>query len=173
MSRGRVKRMSRWGEHSEKELLKALVELTERAVALLEIIAAELLPPFAVSATIGGLMSLTVGGTTTATLTFVDANGESVAPPTGDGSGLTVTFQSSDTTVATVGPATLSGDTFTAEVTGVVEGSYTLPGAVENTSGAPLLDNDGTTPFVQPPPGAGTVGAAPAGQATTAVITIA
>lgn len=116
-------------------------------------------------------MPLTVGGTTTATLTFTP---EGSAPPTGDGSGLVVSFNSSDVTVATVGPATLNPDfTYTAEVTGVAEGSYSLNAAVENTSGAPLNDDDGTTAFVQPDAAEGTVGAAPVGQATSAVITIA
>lgn len=159
--------------HSEKQLLEALVELSRREVRLLEIIVAELLPPQAVSATIGGLMPLTVGGTTTATLTFEDANGDAAAPPTGDGSGLSVVFNSSDVTVATVGTATLDGNTYTAEVTGVAEGSYVLNAAVENTSGAALTDDDGTTAFVQPAAADGTVGEAPAGQAVTATITIA
>jgi hypothetical protein len=159
--------------HSEKQILEALVELTRREVRLLEIIVAELLPPQAISATIGDLMPLTVGGTTTATLTFNDANGDAAAPPNGDGSGLSVVFNTSDVTIATVGTATLDGQTYTAEVTGVAEGSYTLNAAVENTSGAPLVDDDGTTAFVQPSAADGTVGVAPAGQATTAVITIA
>ena len=162
-----------WGGESEKDLLKHLVRLAEQEVRLLEIIVAELLPPPAVSATIGGLMPLTVGGTTTATLTFKTPDGDAAAPPTGDGSGLSVTFNSSDVTVATVGAATLDGQTYTAEVTGVAEGSYSLNAAVENTSGAALVDDDGTTPFVQPAAAEGTVGAAPAGQATTATITIA
>lgn len=118
-------------------------------------------------------MPLTVGGTTTATLTFNDANGDAAAPPTGDGSGLTVTFNSSDVTVATVGPATLDATVYTATVTGVAAGTYSLNAAVENTSGAALTDDDGTTPFVQPAPVSETVGAAAAGQATTAVITVA
>jgi hypothetical protein len=166
-----------WMERSEKKLLEALVALTERAVRLLEIIAAELLEPASGAVTavlsLGGPMPLTVGGTTTATLTFNDANGEAAAPPTGDGSGLSVTFNSSDVTIATVGTATLDGQTYTAEVTGVAEGSYTLNAAVENTSGAALVDDDGTTAFVQPTAADGTVGEAPAGQAVTATITIA
>jgi hypothetical protein len=159
--------------HSEKQILEALVDLAERQVRLLEIIAAELLPPFAVSATIGDLMPLTVGGTTTATLTFNAADGSVVAPPKGDGSGLTVTWNSSDVTIASVGPAVLAGETYTTEVTGVAAGSYSLNAAVENTSGAPLLDDDGSTPFVQPASASGTVGAAAPAQAVTATITIA
>ena len=66
-------------------------------------------------------MPLSVGGTTTATLTFNDATGAAAAPPTGDGSGLTVTFNSSDVTIASVGASVLAGQTYTAEVTGVNE----------------------------------------------------
>src|ERR1700685_1472955 len=165
-----------WGGESEKELLKDLVRLAEQEVRLLEIIVAELLPPQAVTAvtSLGGTMPLSVGGTTTATTVFQDASGATAAAPTGDGSGLTVTYNSSDVTIATVGPATLQADgSYQGTVTGVAEGTYTLNTAVENTSGGALVDDDGTTPFVKPAGVSGPVRAAPAGQAVTAVTTIA
>ena len=112
-----------WGEHhrlqiEQTRLLKRLVELGEVEVALLKRIVAELVP-FAVTAemSLGGTMPLTVGGTTTATLGFVDASGDPAAPPTGDGSGLTVTFASNDTDVATVGTATAGTDSAAATAT--------------------------------------------------------
>lgn len=119
-------------------------------------------------------MPLTAGGTTTATTVFQDANGATAPAPKGDGSGLTVTYNSSDVTVATVGPATLNADgSYSATVTGVAEGSYSLATAVENTSGVALLDDDGSTAFVQPASVSGTVNAAAVPQAVTAVTTIA
>jgi hypothetical protein len=167
-----------WGEHSEKRLLEALVEFAEREVRLLEIIVAELLPPFATSAIIGGLMPLTVGGTTTATLSFVDNNGVAQPAPKGDGSGLVVTFQSTTPSIASVGASTTGTDslgntTYVATVTGVAAGDYGLSATVENTSGVALVDDDGTTAFIQPPSASGTVTAPTTNQATTAVITIA
>ena len=171
MKGGRVSR-------DERELLKLLVLLLREAVGFLEIIAAELAPSpptdMAVEAVTGGLMPVDVGGTTTATTVFQDNNGDPAAAPTGDGSGLSVTYNVSDITIATVGPATLQGDgSYQATITGVAEGTYTLNTAVENTSGIALLDDDGATPFIQPAAVDGTVGAAPAGQAVTAVTTIA
>ena len=122
-------------------------------------------------------MPLSVGGTTTATLQFVDGTTTPPTPaaaPTGDGSGLSVTFNSSDVTIATVGATTANSDgTFGTTVTGVAAGTYTLNAAVENTSGVALVDNDGTTAFIQPIPASGTVTGSVAGQATTATITIA
>ena len=55
-------------------------------------------------------------GATEAVLTFVDANGDAIAPPTGDGSGLVVTF-ASDNPEVTLGTASGSGDTATASIT--------------------------------------------------------
>ena len=118
-------------------------------------------------------MPLEVGGTTTATLTFEDASGNPATPPTGDGSGLEVVFSSDNTAVATVGAATASGDTATATVTGVSAGTYNLSAVVSNTSGAALLDDDGTTAFVQPSPVSETVTAPPPPQAVTATISVA
>jgi hypothetical protein len=136
------------------------------------------LNPSAVTATIGGLMPLTVGGTTTATLGFVDAAGAAAAPPTGDGSGLVVTFTSDTPAVATVGTAVAGTDAagngnYTATVTGVSAGDYNLGATVLNASGAALEDDDGVTAFIQPAPVPGTVTASTTNQATTAVITIA
>ena len=51
-----------------------------------------------------------------AVLTFTDASGNPIAPPTGDGSGIVVTF-ASDNPAVTVGTATGSGDEATATIT--------------------------------------------------------
>lgn len=83
----------------------------------------------------------------TAVLTFADASGNPVAPPKGDGSGLVVSF-ASDNAAVSVGAAVASGDTATAPISGTE--AFTLSATVANSSGAPLLDDDGTTPFVQP-----------------------
>jgi len=103
---------------------------------------------------------------TVAVLTFTDAAGAPIAPPTGDGSGLDVTF-ASDNAAVTVGKASASGDTATAPITGTE--AFNLSATVANVSGAPLLDNDGTTPFVQPSPIA-VAATTPPDQATTAVL---
>jgi hypothetical protein len=84
-----------------------------------------------------------------AILTFVDPSGVAIAPPTGDGSGLVVTF-ASDNPAVTIGTAVGAGDTATAPITGTE--AFNLSATVANTSGAPLLDDDGVTPFVQPSP---------------------
>jgi hypothetical protein len=106
---------------------------------------------------------------TTATLTFTDNSGANQPAPTGDGSGLVVTF-SSDVSTVTIGAATQgSGDTFTAPITGT--DAFNLSAEVANSSGATLLDDDGVTPFVQPPSIAVPAGTPPA-QATTAVLSV-
>ncbi len=102
---------------------------------------------------------------TTATLTFVDANGNPAGPPKGDGSGLDVTF-ASDNPAVTLSTASGNGDTATAEITGTE--AFNLSATVANASGAELLDDDGTTAFVQPSPVA--VAAPPPPQATTATL---
>jgi len=102
-----------------------------------------------------------------AVLTFTDASGAPIAPPTGDGSGLVVTF-ASDNAAVTVGPAVASGDTATAPITGTE--AFNLSATVANASGAALLDNDGVTPFVQPSAIAVPASAPPPDQATTAVL---
>lgn len=95
-----------------------------------------------------------------------DSTGDTPAPaPTGDGSGITVTF-SSDNPNVSVGSASVSGpDEATAPITGTE--AFNLSAVVANVSGAPLLDNDGVTSFIQPNPIA-----VPAStpQATTAVL---
>jgi hypothetical protein len=84
---------------------------------------------------------------TEAILTFTDSAGDPATPPTGDGSGIVVTF-SSDNPNVTVGTATGSGDTATAPITGTE--AFNLNAEVANASGAPLLDDDGVTLFLQP-----------------------
>ena len=106
-------------------------------------------------------MPIEVGATEVVTLTFQDAAGEATTPPTGDGSGIVVTIASDNEAVATVGATTASADTAVATATGVAEGSFNYTATVANTSGAPLLDNDGATVFVQPTPLAETVTAPP------------
>jgi hypothetical protein len=118
-------------------------------------------------------MPITVGDTAAVdTVTFVDDTGNPQAPPTGDGSGLTVTVTSSDDTVLSAAATTASGDTAVSALTPVAPGSFTLSCVVANTSGAALLDNDGVTAFVQPADVSDTVVAAPAPQATTATQSI-
>ncbi len=102
---------------------------------------------------------------TTATLTFIDANGNPAAPPSGDGSGIEVTFASDNPNV-TVGTASANGDTATATITGTE--AFNLSATVANASGAALVDDDGTTVFVQPSPIA--VAAPPAPQAVSATL---
>lgn len=115
---------------------------------------------------------LSVGGApmaTVATITFAVSTDPTVEgpPPTGDGQGIVVTF-SSDNPAVSVGTASVGTDpdTATAPITGTE--AFNLSAVVANVSGAPLLDNDGVTPFVQPEPVA--VPAAPAPQTTTAVL---
>lgn len=101
-----------------------------------------------------------------AVLTFTDASGAEIAPPTGDGSGLDVTF-ASDNPAVTVGTATGAGDEATAVITGTE--AFNLSAVVSNASGAPLFDNDGVTPFIQPSP-IPVAASTPVDQATTAVL---
>lgn len=152
-------------------LLRRLVGLGEAQLALLAQIAVELFeqPTGATTAVLtitGGTMA------STATLAFTDVTGAPAAPPAGDGSGLVVTFAVDDAGLASVGASTLSGSDYTASIveTGV-SGTYNVSATVANTSGAPLLDDDGTTAFIQPAAVAETV-AAPSTQATTGVITL-
>ena len=102
----------------------------------------------------------------TAVATFTDATGKPIAPPTGDGSGIVVTF-ASDNPAVTIGAATGSGDLATATWTGTE--AFNLSATIANTSGAELLDNDGVTPFVQPSQIA-VPATTPVDQAVTAVL---
>jgi hypothetical protein len=147
-------------ERREVRLLREILDRLTQIVALLSpaqsttaILYIQLYPP------IGGIMS-------NAVLTFTDATGAPIAPPTGDGSGLVVSFSSSNPAV-TIGTAVGSGDTATAPITGTE--AFTLAALVANTSGAPLLDNDGVTPFVQPAP-ISVAATTPPDQAVTAVL---
>ena len=104
---------------------------------------------------------------TTAIATFTDATGAPITPPTGDGSGLVITF-ASDNPAVTIGSATGSGNTATAPISGT--DAFNLSATVANVSGAPLLDNDGVTAFVQPSPIAVAASSPPPDQAVTAVL---
>ena len=101
-------------------------------------------------------MGLTVDTTTgNAVLGFTDDKNDPTGPPAGDGSGLTVTFASDDAAVATPGTAVAGTDAagnvnYEAPIAVSAEGSFGLSCVVGNASGAELLDDDGTTPFVQP-----------------------
>jgi hypothetical protein len=118
-------------------------------------------------------MSLTVDAAGNAHFQFEDDKGDIAAAPTGDGSGITVTFASDNPAVvsayaaATEAPDANGNPEYTAAPTVVADGTFNLSAAVANTSGAPLLDDDGVTPFTQPAPVAVTL---TAGQATTGVV---
>jgi len=109
-------------------------------------------------------------------LDFTDATGTDQAAPSGDGSGLVVTFSSDGTTSvgsAVAGTNSAGFVNYIAPLTVVDDGSVSnLTAVVANTSGAALLDNDGVTPFVQPPAFAFTAPAAPPAQATTATLSV-
>jgi hypothetical protein len=168
--------MSRRGEREEIEILENLEAIAVGQSIILESINANLarlvaaLAPFATTAT------LSIQGDPSMpdlTLTFVDATGTPAAPPAGDGTGLNVTFSSDGTT--TVGVGVAAGDTVVAPLTVVDDGSVSnLTAIVSNVSGAALLDDDGSTPFVQPPAFAFTAPAPPPpAQATTATLSVA
>ena len=142
--------------HQEHELFEIILEMLERLEKLLVRLT---------QSTTAQLSTQGADMATTATLTFTDKDGNPASPPKGDGSGIVVTF-GSDNPAVTVGTATASGDTATAEITGTE--AFNLSAAVTNTSGAELFDDDGTTAFVQP--SAVAVEAPPAPQATTATL---
>jgi hypothetical protein len=108
---------------------------------------------------LGGTMGLTVDttpGSESVTFTFDDDHGNPTNGPTGDGSGVQVSLSSANT-LTSVGAVVVGSDaagnpTFTAPitVTTTVPGTAEFAGSVANLSGAPLLDDDGITPFVQP-----------------------
>lgn len=151
--------------HDERveHFLERIARNTECLVDGLETVILLLTPPTAVSA----VLSTDTGGTmTTAVLTFTDQSGTAIAPPKGDGSGLDVTF-SSDNPAVTVATATAAGDLATAAITGTE--AFNLSATVANVSGAPLLDDDGVTEFVQPSPLA-VAATTPVDQAVTVVL---
>ena len=74
----------------------------------------------------------------------------------------------SDNPNVTLGAATPSGDTATAQITGT--DAFNLSALVSNTSGAELLDDDGTTAFVQPTAVPVPSSAPPVPQAVTATL---
>lgn len=88
---------------------------------------------------------------TEAIFTFTtDSTGTTEAPPpTGDGSGISVTF-ASDNPAVTIGASTGSGSVATAPITGTA--AFNLSAVIANVSGEELFDNDGVTLFVQPTP---------------------
>lgn len=81
-----------------------------------------------------------------ADLQFVDDKGDTdAAPPTGaDGNPAVIAFVSSDPTVFTVDPE--SG-----AITVVGEGTADLSVTIDDDTGAPILEADGTTPFAPAP----------------------
>jgi hypothetical protein len=171
--------VTRRQEHEEIEILENLEAIAVGQSILLESINANL-------AALVALLTPPVEQAVTAnlyvnqgvpmpdlTLTFVDATGTAAAPPKGDGTGLNVAFSSDGTT--TVGAGVASGDTVVAPLTVVDDSSVSnLTAVVSNVSGAVLLDDDGVTPFVQPPAFAFTAPAPPPpAQATTATLSVA
>lgn len=117
----------------------------------------------------GGPM-LTVDAAGVAKFQFEDDKGDVAAAPQGDGSGIAVSFASDNPSVVSgFGPTEVSQDAngypaYTASPTVVADGTYNLSATVANTSGAPLVDDDGSTAFTQPSAVAVTLAA---GQATT------
>ena len=162
----------------EIEILETLEAIAVGQSILLESINANLarlvavLVPFATTAT------LSIQGDPAMpdlTLTFVDDTGAPASPPKGDGSGLTVTGASDGTTsVGAFAPGT-DPNTYVAPLTVVDDGTVSnLTAVVANTSGAALVDDDGTTSFVQPPAFAFTAPAPPPpAQAVTATLSVA
>jgi hypothetical protein len=152
--------------HHEDPILREIHELVSEILSVARFLVALLSPTGATTARLSTERPIMA---TTAVLTFVDATGTPISPPTGDGSGLVVTFESDNPTV-TIGTATGSGNEATATITGT--DAFNLSATVANTSGAPLLDNDGVTPFVQPSPiaVAASTPPPPPDQAITAVL---
>lgn len=146
------------------EILKALHRISRELRRLVEVFARQ--ATTAILSIEGDTMPITIGDTSTIVSTFDPAGGS--LP--GDGSGLVSVFSSDDTSVATVGGSTLNADgTYSAVVSWVGAGDVNLTEVISNTSGSPLLDADGETPFVQPAALAETVAAA---QVTTATLSI-
>ena len=114
---------------------------------------------------------LTVDSAGNAKFQFDDDHDDIVGPPQGDGSGIVVTFSSDNPSVASLAnPVGVAGTDanglpqFLAPLTFGVDGTFNLSAEVTNESGAPLVDDDGTTAFVQAPAVAVPVAG---GQATT------
>lgn len=100
-------------------------------------------------------------------LGFVDDHGDATGLPAGDGSGLVAIFASDNPAVATVGDTVAGTDadgnaTLTAPVTMVAAGAFNASVTLSNSSGAPLTEADGTTPFPTVDPVAVPVVAGPA-----------
>jgi len=169
--------------HEEREEVGLLREIRDLLCQYLATIADDLAAVLALlsatpQATTGKLSLIVSKGRTTMTtleLDFTDGSTDQAAP-TGDGSGLVVTFSSDGTTSvgsAVAGTNSAGFVNYTAPLTVVDDGSVSnLTAVVANTSGAALLDNDGVTPFVQPPAFAFTAPAAPPAQATTATLSV-
>ncbi len=122
----------------------------------------------------GEPMALTVDAAGVAKFQFDDDKGDvNIAPPTGDSSGLVVTFASDNPAVVSGYDAAVQGQDangnpeWTANPTVVADGTFNLSAEVTQVSGAPLVDDDGTTPFVQPQAVAVTLAG---GQATTGTV---
>jgi hypothetical protein len=108
-----------------------------------------------------GLTVDTTPGQESVTYGFEDDKGNATGAPTGDGSGIAVAFTSTDDTLATVGAAVPGTDaagnaTLVAPIT-VVSAvpnatGVGFAGTASNTSGAPLLDDDGVTAWEDPAP---------------------
>lgn len=108
-------------------------------------------------------MPVAIGDTSTLTFAFTPAGGT----PPGDSGGISVTFASDNTSVATVGDTTVDSDgTYSTTVSWVGPGSVNLTALVANTDGTELFDADGTTDFVQPPALAETIEATQASSGT-------
>ena len=155
---------------TDRELLEDLVANTTIEVALLTKINETLTAIFTLLSTQnqttatravltvrgGHNMALTVDTTTgNAVLGFEDDHNDVTGPPAGDGSGLVVTFTSDNPAVATVGSAVAGVDAegngnFSAPISPLTMGEFNLSAEVANVSGAPLVDADGVTPFIQP-----------------------
>ena|SRR5271154_7522749 len=114
------------------------------------------------------------------TLSYFDVTGLiNEPPPKGDGSGLIVTFVSSDETIITVGKVVSTPGGVMAQLTPIAPGDFIITPTIANISGQPLMDDDGITLFTQPLPISDTVvapaaqqGPPPVQQAATAVLSL-
>lgn len=103
------------------------------------------------------MAQLTVDAAGVAKFQFDDDKGDIVGAPQGDGSGIVVAFASDNPAVvsgyseATEGTDENGLAQWTATPTVVADGDFNVSASVSNTSGAPLVDDDGSTAFVQAP----------------------